>query len=266
MTDQLDVVAIQSCSGFSIEHNLAWYESQFEQLPRIRPLVVVMPECFAVFGAPTGQPYREQSGKGHVQDWLAKMAKLHELWLIGGSLPIAEDDKKHYQACLVYGPSGMQAARYDKRHLFDVNISDSTGSYRESDTTYPGQSSVTVTIEGFKVGLSICYDLRFPEHFRGLNADVLVVPAAFTAITGEAHWQPLLQARAIENQCYVVAANQSGTHENGRETWGHSMILDPWGQVSGQLDTQLGMIHQTLSKARLAQVRASIPALSHKRS
>ena len=267
MTEQLTLVAIQSCSGVAPEPNLVWFTQQLKQLPSQRPMLVVLPECFAAFGAEQGSTYQEEDGAGLVQDWLAEQAKRHGIWLLGGSLAIQGVKQKYHAASLLYGPSGQRAARYDKRHLFDVDLADTTGSYRESDVTLPGQEIQVVEVEGFQVGLCICYDLRFPEHFRAMakqGLDLILVPAAFTALTGKAHWQPLLQARAIENQCYVVAANQASHHENGRDTWGHSMILDPWGQVTGVLELQLGMIHHQMTKARLQEVRAAIPALKHR--
>ena len=265
---ELTLVAVQSCSEPEIINNLVWFSQQLAQLPTTRPMLVALPECFAAFGKSSDLPYRETDGQGPVQDWLAEQAQLHQIWLLAGSLSIWGEGGRHYAASLLYNPQGLRQARYDKRHLFDVDIADNTGCYRESDTTLSGENLVVATVAGFKVGLSICYDLRFPEHFRAMAAqglDVILVPAAFTALTGEAHWQPLLQARAIENQCYVLAANQSGHHLNGRHTWGHSMILDPWGQVTSVLDEQLGMIHHTISNARLTEVRAAIPALNHRR-
>lgn len=270
MSSTLTLVAIQSCSGFSPEQNLSWFEAQLARLPASRPMLVLLPECFAAFGSETGGAYREVDGKGPVQAWLAQQAQRWNIWLVGGSLALCEQAgaTKYFAACLVYGPNGQRIARYNKRHLFDVDIADSTGSYRESNFTSAGDSVQVVEIAGFQVGLSICYDLRFPEHFRAMAAlglDLILLPAAFTALTGAAHWQPLLQARAIENQCYLLAANQAGRHDNGRQTWGHSMIIDPWGEVTSALEQQLGMIHQLISKARLHEVRAAIPALQHRR-
>lgn len=265
--DKLNLVAIQSCSGTSVQGNLTWFTEQLKSLPQERPLLVVLPECFAAFGSEDGRGHWERAGEGEVQHWLSEQSKLHGIWLLGGSMAIRGESGKSYAASLLYGPQGQCIARYDKRHLFDVDIPDSTGCYRESDHTLPGQNLTVVNLEGFQVGLSVCYDLRFPEHFRAmaeLGLDLILVPAAFTAVTGKAHWQPLLQARAIENQCYLVAANQAGQHLNGRETWGHSMILDPWGQVTSTMEQQLGMIHHQMSRARLNEVRAAIPALNHR--
>lgn len=269
MTDKLTLVAIQCCSGYSPEQNLAWFESQLAELPASRPMLVALPECFAAFGSEQGSAYQEVEHQGLVQSWLSAQAKRHGIWLLGGSLAIQGPGNKYYAASLLYGPEGERVTRYNKRHLFDVDIADTTGSYRESDFTLPGEAIQIVEVAGFRVGLCVCYDLRFPEHFRTMaerGLDLILVPAAFTALTGAAHWLPLLQARAIENQCYLLAANQAGHHENGRETWGHSMILDPWGQVTGALELQLGMIHHNMTRARLNEVRAAIPALNHRRS
>ncbi len=268
MSSSLNVVVIQCCSGYEVADNLHGLAQQLTQLPQTRPLLVVLPECFAAFGSEKSEPYRETVGDGQVQSWLAEQASQHGIWLLGGSLPLCHPSGKHVAASLLFNPKGVLQARYDKRHLFDVDIADQTGAYRESDTTYPGEQVVVTDVAGFRVGLAICYDLRFPEHFRAmasLGLDLILLPAAFTYLTGEAHWLPLLQARAIENQCYLAAANQAGHHPNGRHTWGHSLIIDPWGQVTGQLEWQLGMMSHQLSRSRLDEVRAAIPALQHRR-
>lgn len=265
----LTVAAIQMCSGPEPTTNLTWLTEQLKQLPSSRPMLVVLPECFAAFGSEQGQPYGENDGFGLVQDWLAAKASELEIWLLGGSLGLkVTDSDKITASSLLYGPDGKRQARYDKRHLFDVDVADNVGSYRESSYTKPGEQVVVIEVAGFKLGLSICYDLRFPEHFRAmadLGVDLIVVPAAFTAVTGKAHWQPLLQARAIENQCFVVAAGQSGQHLNGRSTHGHSMIIDPWGTITSDGGQQLGIIVDSISKQRLNDVQQAIPALRHRR-
>ncbi|MBW8189457.1 carbon-nitrogen hydrolase family protein [Neiella marina] len=265
----LTIAAIQMCSCPDPSQNIEWLTKQLDQLPSERPLLVVLPECFAAFGSEQGRPYREDDGDGLVQNWLATMAQQHQIWLLAGSLglSVAASDKITASS-LLYGPSGQRQARYDKRHLFDVDVADNIGSYRESDYTHAGDAIVVTDVAGYKLGLSICYDLRFPEHFRAmadLGVDLIAVPAAFTAVTGKAHWQPLLQARAIENQCYLVAAGQSGQHLNGRATHGHSMIIDPWGVITSDGGQQLGIIVDSISKQRLNDVQQAIPALRHRR-
>ncbi|GGA83023.1 amidohydrolase [Neiella marina] len=266
---ELTVAAVQMCSTPEPADNMQWLEWLFASLPAARPLLVVLPECFAAFGSEDGSPYGEQLGDGRVQDWLGKQALAHNIWLLAGSLGIRTDaGDKITASSLLFAPNGQRTTRYDKRHLFDVDVADNVGSYRESSYTEPGQQIVVVDIEGFNIGLSICYDLRFPEHFRAMaeqGLDLIAVPAAFTAVTGKAHWQPLLQARAIENQCYVVAAGQCGQHPNGRETHGHSMVIDPWGQVTSDSGKQLGIIVDSISRQRLNDVRQAIPALKHRR-
>lgn len=265
----LSVVAIQMCSSPEPADNLSWLNEQLTQLPIDRPMLVVVPECFAAFGSEQGQPYGETEGSGLVQDWLGTKAREHDIWLLAGSLGLkVADSSKITASSLLYGPDGKCQARYDKRHLFDVDVADNVGSYRESCYTKAGEEIVVIDVAGFKLGLSICYDLRFPEHFRAmadLGVDLIAVPAAFTAVTGKAHWQPLLQARAIENQCYVVAAGQSGQHANGRSTHGHSMIIDPWGTITSDGGQQLGIIVDSISKQRLNDVQQAIPALRHRR-
>ncbi|MBD1389877.1 carbon-nitrogen hydrolase family protein [Neiella sp. HB171785] len=266
---ELTVAAIQMCSKPEPADNLQWLEWLFASLPTQRPLLVVLPECFAAFGREDGRPYGEQFGDGRVQQWLSQQAAQYQIWLLAGSLGITTStEHKITASSLLFAPDGSLRARYDKRHLFDVDVADNVGSYRESSYTEAGQQLVVVDVEGFQLGLSVCYDLRFPEHFRAMldqGLDLIAVPAAFTAVTGKAHWQPLLQARAIENQCYVIAAGQSGQHLNGRETHGHSMVIDPWGQVTSDSGKQLGIIVDSISRQRLNDVRQAIPALNHRR-
>jgi predicted amidohydrolase len=212
---------------------------------------------------------READGGGPIQDFLAETARRHRIWLVGGTVPlVAPQADRVMNSVLVYGPDGARVARYDKIHLFAFATGDE--SYDEAKTITPGRTlrSFEVAPEGgprIKVGLSVCYDLRFPELYRSLGEpDLILVPAAFTATTGRAHWLTLLRARAIENLCYVLAPAQGGRHVNGRATFGHSVLFDPWGETVAQIDEGPGVITGEVDPARIAQVRASLPALAHR--
>jgi deaminated glutathione amidase len=215
----------------------------------------------------------EAPGHGPIQTTLSDLARQHGIWLVGGTLPMALDgDPEHAtNTTLVYGPQGQRAARYDKMHLFRYD--DGERRHDEAATLRPGAQPVAVEVEArdgtrHRTGLSICYDLRFPELYRRLMqppCDLLVVPAAFTWPTGQAHWELLLRARAVENQCYVVASAQGGRHENGRRTWGHTMVVDPWGTVLAVQDEGEAVVLATLDAAVLARVRQQLPALEHRR-
>lgn len=239
-------------------------------LPAARPALVLLPENFACLGSrDTYQALAEPLGDGPIQQQLAAWSREHDLWLVAGSLPtrIAGEPRLH-TTTLLYDPQGQLRAHYHKIHLFDVDVADSHGRYRESESFAPGEQAVVVETPFGGVGLSICYDVRFPELYRRLRAqgaDILLVPAAFTAVTGAAHWQPLLQARAIENQCYVLAANQCGTHAGGRQTWGHSMIIDPWGEVRACQPETPGWQAIPLQPELLTRVRSTMPVLQHAR-
>jgi nitrilase len=211
----------------------------------------------------------EPDGDGPIQNFLADAARRHGLWLVGGSIPLQSGDRARvYSSCLVYDPAGRRCARYDKIHLFEVDVG-AQESYRESRTVAPGalQPVVVATAVG-RLGLSICYDVRFPELFRALAAqgmELLAVPSAFTTKTGAAHWQVLLRARAIENQCVVIAPGQGGRHPGGRETHGESMIIGPWGEVLARLDQGPGVAVAAVDLAGLHQLRRRFPALAHRR-
>jgi nitrilase len=228
--------------------------------------LVVLPEYWAIMGHTDTDKvgHAEQPGHGPIQDSLKAMAVEHGIWLIGGTLPLASPDPARVMnTTLVYDPGGVPVGRYDKIHLFGFTRGEE--SYDEARTIVPG-----VAVGGFdapfgRVGLSICYDLRFPELYRAMGpCALIVVPAAFTHTTGLAHWEVLLRARAIENQCYVLAAAQGGLHPNGRRTWGHSMLIDPWGAVKAVLAEGEGVISGGIDPALLASVRSSLPALQHR--
>jgi predicted amidohydrolase len=232
--------------------------------------LVALPEYFCLMGRETDKvAVREADGQGPIQDFLAETATRHRIWLAGGTLPlVAPEPDRVMNSVLVYGPDGARVARYDKIHLFAFATGDE--SYDEARTIAPGRAvrSFEMAPEAgpkLKVGLSVCYDLRFPELYRSLGQpDLILVPAAFTATTGRAHWLTLLRARAIENLCYVLAPAQGGRHENGRATFGHSVLFDPWGETVAQLDAGPGVIVGDVDPARIAQVRASLPALAHR--
>ena len=261
------VAAIQMASGPVVAANLNEAERLIEIAVNQGAKLVVLPEYFAMMGLSDTDKIKvkEQEGSGKIQDFLAKTAKKHAIWLIGGSIPIATQQAyKVRNSCLVYNDKGVQIARYDKIHLFGLDLGDEQ--YNESNTIEPGDNIVVVDTPFGKIGLSICYDLRFPELYRAMGlVDILVVPAAFTETTGKAHWESLLRARAIENLCYVIAPAQGGYHLSGRETYGNSMIVDPWGLVLDRLSRGSGVVLASVNKQYQASVRSSLPALQHRK-
>ncbi|MDH5329910.1 MAG: carbon-nitrogen hydrolase family protein [Aquincola sp.] len=230
--------------------------------------LVALPEHFGLMGLRDTDKLviAETPGDGPIQRFLAAQAREHRLWVVGGTLPMrGRTSERVLNSCCVYAPDGTPAARYDKIHLF--RFDNGRESYDEARVLEAGRSPVALCAAGLRVGLSICYDLRFPELYRALGTppcDLLTVPAAFTFTTGRAHWEVLLRARAIENQCYVLAPAQGGTHESGRRTWGHSMIVDPWGDVLAVRPEGEGVVMAELDLARIAAVRQQLPALSHR--
>lgn len=265
------VAAIQMVSSDVLEQNLERVESLLCEAVSKGARMVVLPENFALMPRHSAQllAITETLGEGLIQGFLANLAEKYQCWIVAGSLPICSPlNHKAYAACLVYNDTGQQVAHYYKMHLFDVDVADETGRYRESDTFEAGQKVVVVDTPFGVLGLSICYDLRFPELYRQLldsGADFFVVPSAFTALTGRAHWAILCKTRALENTAYLIAANQGGTHINGRSTYGHSMIVDPWGEVLSELDTGEGVALAILSKTQLNKIRHNFPAIKHRR-
>lgn len=260
------VAAIQMASGPSVAGNLQEAGRLVEQAAKQGANLVVLPENFAIMGI-KGKDIvasREAEGKGPIQKFLADAAKKHEIWLVGGSVPLDAAAKgKVRNACLVYDDKGKQAARYDKIHLFGLDLGNEH--YREADVIEPGDQVVTVDTPFGRMGLSICYDLRFPELYRAMGeVDVILIPSAFTETTGKAHWDILVRARAIENLAYVIAPAQGGYHINGRETHGHSMIVDPWGVVLDRLPRGSGVVIANINRNYQASLRKSLPALSHR--
>lgn len=262
------VAAVQMVSGTSLEANLKRAGELVADAVGRGARLVVLPEYFCFMGRrdPDKLAIQESCGSGPIQEFLAQAARRHGIWLLGGSLPLqSEDTDRIYNAMLVYGPDGRQVARYDKIHLFGFRKGDE--SYDESISIRPGANPPRVFEAPFgRVGLSICYDLRFPELYRAMgDTALIVVPAAFTYTTGSAHWEILLRARAIENQCYVLAAAQGGKHENGRRTWGHSMLIDPWGRIISCLPEGEGCVSGNIEPERMEEVRLSLPALRHRK-
>ena len=267
----LRVAAIQMTSGPQPEANIAEADRLIAAAAQQGAELVLLPECFAAFGAAelARIAAAEQGGTGPIRRFLADCARRHGVWLIAGSLPLVhQPGGPVYASCLVLDAEGREVACYDKLHLFDVDVADSTGSYRESRDYRHGEHWLCVDTPVGRVGLSICYDLRFPELYQALRADgaeLLVVPAAFTAVTGAAHWEVLLRARAIETQCYVLAANQCGSHPNGRQTYGHSCLIDPWGEVTACLPDNPGTLVAEIDPARIQTVRRNMPLAAHRR-
>lgn len=262
--------AIQMASGLSVSSNLLEAEKLITEAAKAGAKLVALPENFALMGETEFDKikHKEVDGEGPIQAFLSNTAKKLGVWLVAGTIPLAaEDENKVIAACLVFNGQGERVARYDKIHLFDVSVPDTDEEYRESDTIAKGQSELVIDSPFGKLGVAVCYDLRFPELFRKMaqkGLDVLIIPSAFTAETGAAHWEVLLRARAIENLCYVVAPNQGGFHLNGRKTYGHSMIIDPWGVVLDCYKTGSGFVIADIEPERIKKVRASFPALQHR--
>ena len=273
MTEQtFKVAAIQMASGPQIGANLIEAERLMRQAVDEEARLVVLPENFALMGLTEGERVAaaENDGEGPIQDFLARQAESLGVWIVGGTIPLrssAHADKA-YASTLVFDATGRRVARYDKLHLFDVSLEDEGEDYAESETTLPGDKVVVVDSPFGRLGLAVCYDIRFPELFRAMieaGAEIIAVPAAFTAFTGKAHWDLLLRARAVENLCYVIASAQGGYHLNGRETYGHSMIIDPWGNVLDELPSGSGIVSARIDPALIGRIRGRFPALDHRR-
>jgi nitrilase len=265
------VAALQMTSGPEVADNLAVAGELLARAAGEGARVALLPENFAFMGRRDAdkRAVAERDGTGPIQDFLAAASARHALCVIAGTLPIASSagDGRVHNSCLAYGPDGRRLGRYDKIHLFDVDIPGKSETYRESAHVAPGGEIVVIATPAGLVGLSVCYDLRFPELYRALaarGAEVLVVPSAFTVPTGRAHWEPLLRARAIENLCYVVAAAQTGVHGSGRETYGDSLVVDFWGRVVTRLPRGRGVVTADVDRAALAAAREAFPSLSHR--
>ncbi len=264
------VAAVQMVSKPDVAANLRDAAALVAEAAAQGARLVGLPEFFCLMGRENDKiAVREADGHGPIQHFLAETAARHRIWLAGGTIPLAAPEPgKVMNSLLVYGPDGARLARYDKIHLFAFATGDE--SYDESRTMVPGRavrSFEMAPADGprLKVGLSVCYDLRFPELYRSLGQpDLIMVPAAFTATTGRAHWHTLLRARAIENLCYVLAPAQGGRHDNGKATFGHSVLYGPWGETVAELDEGPGVIVGEVDPDRIAEVRASLPALAHR--
>ena len=260
------LAAVQMISTPRVDENLATAGRLIAEAAAQGAQLVALPEYFPIMGLRERDKVavREVDGQGPIQDFLGGTAHRHGIWLVGGSMPlVAASPDKVLNSSLVFNPLGERVARYDKIHLFGFEKNGER--YDESASIEPGTQPVSFETPFARVGLSICYDMRFPELYRRLGVnDLLVIPAAFTETTGRAHWEILLRARAIENQCYVLAIGQGGLHENRRETHGNSMLIDPWGVVLTRRDKGEGVVIGDLDHARIAEVRASLPALKHR--
>ena len=261
------VAAVQMVSTPDVDQNLATARRLVGDAAAAGATLVTLPEYWPIMGMSDTDKVRhaEHEGAGPIQECMANLAREHGIWLIGGTLPLRSSDAgKVLNTTLVYDPQGASIGRYDKIHLFGFNKG--SESYDEARTIVPGAAVGSFEAPFGRVGLSVCYDLRFPELYRAMGeCALIVVPAAFTHTTGRAHWEVLLRARAIENQCYVLASAQGGTHANGRRTFGHSMLVDPWGEVKDVLREGEGVVSGELDPAFLASVRESLPALRHRK-
>ena len=260
------VAAVQMVSEPEVQANLAAAGELIAQAAGEGARLVALPEYFCLLGRRDRDKVevREEYGHGPIQDFLAAAAAKNKVWLVGGSAPLAcADPDKVRNTCLVFDDTGRRVARYDKIHLFGFDLG--TERFQESRSIEPGSEVVTLDTPFGRLGLSICYDLRFPEMYRKMGTvDLILVPSSFTATTGKAHWEMLLRARAVENQAYVLAPAQGGHHQNGRDTWGHSMIIDPWGKVLADLPSGPGVVTAELDHAEIERVRRSLPALTHR--
>ncbi|UTW45024.1 carbon-nitrogen hydrolase family protein [bacterium SCSIO 12696] len=265
------VAAIQMCSTGDLQHNLQRAEVLLSEAADCGAQLVVLPENFAYYGCKQllAAAAEEASAGGPVRSFLKQQAKRHNLWIVAGTLPVAdEDDQRGYAACLVYDNHGAEHGQYNKIHLFDVDVGDAHKHYRESDDYRPGNEPLVIDTPFGKLGVSICYDLRFAELHRQLadrGAEIVVVPSAFTAVTGEAHWQLLLRARAVENQCFVIGANMGDRDHRKRPTWGGSAIVHPWGNVLAELDGGEGVICAELDLGEIQRLKQNMPIAQHRR-
>jgi nitrilase len=266
------VAAIQMCSSHLLDQNLQSAALLIEKAAGNGAELVVLPEMFPIIGIkPTDKvDIKESYGEGKIQSFLSEQAEKNNVWIVGGTIPIAcDDDNKIRSACIVYNSEGVAVARYDKIHLFDVSVSD-TESYKESDTTEPGDSAVVIDTPVGKLGLAVCYDIRFPALFMHLmnhGAEIIAIPSAFTLQTGQAHWEILTRARALDAFCYIIGACQGGAHSSGRQTHGHSLIVNPWGKIENIcMESGAGIVYADIDSEYLHKIRLSIPIGKHKKN
>ena len=265
----IKIAAIQMCSSHIVDKNLLTAANLIEEAAKNDAKLIVLPEMFAIMGLASTDKITEKEplGKGKIQAFLSDQAKKNRTWIVGGTIPIeCEDKKKIRAASLVFDDKGNIVARYDKIHLFDVTLSEKE-TYRESDTTEPGDELVVVDTPFGKLGLAVCYDVRFPELFRCLfnkGAEIIALPSAFTVSTGEAHWALLARSRAIENFCYVIGACQGGAHSSDRKTYGNSIIVEPWGSVISKKEgVESGILYANVDLKKVHEARKSIPIKDH---
>ena len=280
-SDLLAVAAIQMVSSSDVEANLKQAQELVAQAANEGAQLIVLPENFAVFNAKALWEWSQGDAANRLFQAVSNWAQQYQAYIVAGTLPLgnrypevdqAVANKRVRTSSIVFAPNGEQCARYDKIHLFDVDVADAHGAYRESETIEPGTITQVAELPSLasqpKLGLSVCYDLRFPELYRSLaaqQATIFSVPAAFTWQTGQAHWEALLRARAIENQCFMIAANQGGQHTATRKTWGHSMIISPWGEILSQQDEGIGVVHGQLNFRELTRLREEMPVHQHRR-
>ncbi len=268
---QFAVAAIQMVSSNDLEINLAAAERLVEQAASEGAQLVVLPETFAMFSAKAQKALGEQeaSADAVIRPFISSLAKRLGIWIVAGTIPVAvERSEQVLSSCFVVDDQGVEQACYNKIHLFDVDVADSKGSYRESDTFLAGNKVVVIDTPFGRLGLAVCYDIRFPEFFRAMFAegvDIIAVPAAFTLLTGKAHWLPLLQARAIENQCYIIGANQGGEHTPSRSTSGDSVVIDGWGKVLAIKEQGAAVVLANIDINELDKHRQSMPIKQHQR-
>ncbi|SQH74926.1 Deaminated glutathione amidase [Shewanella benthica] len=269
----MQINLLQCQSSQDVCKNLQYIESQLSQLPRVagEAQLVVLPECCLLFGGHESQQleYAGDSQSNPFKTSLADLARRYDIYLVAGSIPVAVGDGRVYNRTYLFDNQGVVLGEYDKIHLFDVDVADGTKEYRESDTFCAGDKISVIDTPFGKLGLAICYDLRFPDLFRAMRlagAELIALPAAFTKVTGEAHWQTLIQARAIENQCFILAAAQWGQHnQSGRETWGQSMVVDPWGRITAQKMTGCGWVQSQLDRDEMIKIRQQMPIARNNR-
>lgn len=265
------IAALQMASGPQVQANLMEAGRLIAEAKAAGAGLAVLPEMFVIMGQNDQARVQvtEVYGSGPMQEALARLARQHKMWILAGTIPLRSADAgRPYAASLLYDDQGQVVARYDKIHLFDVTVGENAEVYTESDTNTPGAQLVVADTPFGKIGMSVCYDLRFPELYRELarqGAEILVVPSAFTDVTGQAHWEVLLRARAIENLCYVIAPAQGGYHVSGRTTYGHSMVIDYWGQIRGQLNKGSGVVLIEPDLDAQRALRQRFPVLSHRR-
>lgn len=266
------VAAIQMVSGGDVAANLVSAAGLIVRAVADRATFLLLPENFALMGRHEEDKLRimEPYGQGPIQSFLGAQARAHRIWLMGGSIPLQADaTDKVRAACLLYNPEGNCVARYDKIHLFDVAVGGNAQDIYNESATIESGAEVTVANTPFgNIGMSVCYDVRFPELYRRMhkdNVDIITIPSAFTVTTGRAHWETLLRARAIENLCYVIASNQGGQHINNRETWGHSMVISPWGEVLAMIEQGEGIACADIDLGKLQELRNRFPSLTHRK-